>query len=104
MQRRHPTPTIKTDEFEADTGQNICIVVSDPTPSVCRTALILMPGPCNVQVSGYVLFRQLADEQEPDPTLTPFQAYHFRLRCARLIRPLDWSRAPDQHEWLGKNQ
>lgn len=44
MQRRHPMPTIKTDEFEADTGQNIGIVVSDLTPSVCRTALILNAG------------------------------------------------------------
>ena len=37
-------PTIKTDEFEADTGQTIRIVVSDLTPSVCRTALILNAG------------------------------------------------------------
>jgi len=47
-----------------------------------------MRGPCNVQVSGYVPFRQLADEQEPDPTLTPFQAFDVvSLRCARLIWP-----------------
>lgn len=47
-----------------------------------------MRGPCNVQVSGYVLFRQLADEQEPDPTLTPFQAFDVvSLPRARLIRP-----------------